>query len=88
MILNLLGCRGIGKVELVRIIGYLLDQLFERNIFLVGRAVGDAQAVIKEGSDLSPGRRTQETLTGRQPAPAEGAKERHERQRTNPSHAR
>ena len=42
MILNLLGGRGIGEGELICVIGYLLDKLFERNIFPAGRVEADA----------------------------------------------
>ena len=46
VVLNLLRGRRIGEVELVREIGDLLDEFFERNIFLVWREVSDAQATI------------------------------------------
>ena len=42
MILNLLGGRGIGEGELVRVIGHLFNELFKRNIFLFGRIEADA----------------------------------------------
>lgn len=58
MILNLLGGRGIGEDELIRVIWNLLDKLFERNIFPVGRVEADTQAVFEEGLGLPPERRT------------------------------
>jgi len=45
VILNLLGGRRIGEDELIRVTGYLIDKLFERNIFPVGRVEADAYAV-------------------------------------------
>lgn len=75
IILNLLRGRRVSKEELVCEIGHLLDDLFEGDIFLAGREIADAQAVIDRGLDLSPECRVQRTLTGLHPTPAEGARE-------------
>lgn len=64
MILDFLGGRGIGKVELIRVFGYLLDVLFERNIFLNRRVEADAQTMIEGRLNLSPNCRVRIALTG------------------------
>ena len=80
VVLNLLGGRRISEEELVRKIWHFLDDLFKRNIFLAGREVADAQAVIEGGLNLSPERQVQMTHTEPQPAPAEDTREQNERQ--------
>lgn len=79
MVLDLLRGGGISEEELVREIWHLLDDHFERNVLRAGGEEADTQAVIDEGLGSSPERRVRETLTGRHPALAEGARERNER---------